>query len=208
MRFTLTAWFAICCAAIGLFAPVVAGEALPAEPLPAPPPALDASPVPPKPSEPSEPAAEAESGPFDDKLIAAWESEEMKAVDGVPMEKLSFPIDHFSDGTVRAQFYADRALIPNDENAFVRADGVRIELYDERGKVVGYYIADHSIFDRVTRVGYSEGKVRIEYWAPVRNIRIDGRNMQWNLATRDAKILVDPVVTMAPVMQELEGAFK
>ena len=132
----------------------------------------------------------------------------MDVPDSVPMEKLSFPIDHFPDGSVRAQFYAERALIPNDENAFVRAEKIRIELYDERGKVVGYYIADHAIFDRVTRIGYSEGNVRIEYWAPERNIRIDGRSMQWNLATRDAKILADPVVTMAPVMNELEGAFK
>lgn len=142
------------------------------------------------------------------ELIAAWRSEEMDEAGGMPMEQLSFPIDHFDDGTVRAQFSAQWALIPDDEDAFVRARGVCIELYDEDGKVVGMYIADNCIFDRTTRVGYCEGPVRIEYKAPGRNIRLDGVDMQWSLATRNAKILSEPRLVMSEIMGELGGAFK
>lgn len=145
---------------------------------------------------------------IDRELVAAWQSEEMKEADGVPMEQLSFPIDHFEDGTVRAQFSARWALVPNDEDAFIRAKGICIELYDESGSVVGMYLAENCIFDRTTRVGYCEGPVRIEYKAPERNIRLDGVNMQWNLATRNAKILSEPKLVMSDIMGNLGKAFR
>lgn len=145
---------------------------------------------------------------IDRELIDAWQSEEMKEADGVPMEQLSFPIDHFEDGTVRAQFHARWALVPNDEDAFVRARGICIELYDESGNVIGMYIAENCIFDRTTRVGYCEGPVRIEYKAPDRNLRLDGANMQWNLATRNAKILSEPRLVMSEIMGNLGKAFR
>lgn len=141
-------------------------------------------------------------------LMEAWRSDGTNETGGMPMEQLSFPIDHFDDGTVRAQFSARWALIPDDENDFVRAKGVCIELYDESGNVTGMYIADNCIFDRTTRVGYCEGPVRVEYKAPGRNIRLDGQNMQWNLATRNAKILSEPRLVMSEIMGELGGAFK
>lgn len=156
-----------------------------------------------------EAAAERLSGrDIDSELIAAWQSEEMKEADGVPMEQLSFPIDHFEDGTVRAQFSAKWALVPNDEDAFVRARGICIELYDESGNVIGMYIAENCIFDRTTRVGYCEGPVRIEYKAPDKNLRLDGENMQWNLATRNAKILSEPRLVMSEIMGNLGKAFR
>ena len=142
------------------------------------------------------------------RLITEWDAGEMDESDGVPMEDLSFPVDHFDDGTVRAQFFAKWALMPNDQNAFVRAKGVVIELYDEQGRMNGYYRAEKCIYDRATQTGYSEGKVRMEYHAPDRNIRIDGYDMQWNLATRNAKILREPVVVMSEIMGQLGGAFR
>jgi len=156
------------------------------------------------------PAAEAETpeGRIGEALMAAWKNGDADDPEGVPMEGLSFPIDHFEDGTVRAQFSAKWAILPSDEAAFVRAKGVYIELYDEDGKVIGIYVADNCIFDRTTRVGYCDGTVRMEYKAPGRNIRLDGIGMQWNLATRDAKILSEPKVTMSGIMGELGGAFR
>ncbi len=142
------------------------------------------------------------------RLVSEWDSDEMDEADGVPMEDLSFPVDHFDDGTVKAQFFAKWALMPNDPNAFVRAKGVVIELYDEQGRMNGYYKAENCIYDRTTQTGYSEGKVRMEYHAPDRNIRIDGFDMQWNLATRNAKILRQPVVTMSEIMEKLGGSFR
>ncbi len=145
---------------------------------------------------------------IDSRLMAAWSMGEAEAGEAVPMEGLSFPIDHFDDGTVRAQFSAEWALIPDDPAAFVRAKGVCIELYDEHGAVQGIYIADNCIFDRATKIGYCEGRVRMEYNAPGRSIRLDGQGMQWNLATRGAKILAEPKLVMSEVMGELGGAFR
>lgn len=143
-----------------------------------------------------------------EELARNWASSDMNTGEGVPMENLSFPVDHFPDGTVRAQFKADKAFIPDDENAFVKASGVIIELYDEKGGLMGAYFAESCIFDRSTRTGYCEGKVRIEYRAPGRNIRVDGDGMQWDLVTRNAKILANPKITMAEIMPEIGGAFK
>lgn len=145
---------------------------------------------------------------IDDELAQAWRLGGGSSEAALPMENLSFPIDHFEDGTVRSQFSADWALVPEDENDFVRAKGVYIELYDESGNVIGFYMAENCIFDRATRVGYCEGKVRIEYRAPDRNIRLDGIGMQWDLVSRNAKILLEPVLTMSEVMGELGGAFR
>lgn len=153
-------------------------------------------------------AGDAVAESVNSRLIAAWSMGETEAGEAVPMEGLSFPIDHFDDGTVRAQFSAEWALIPNDPAAFVRAKGVCIELYDEQGAVQGIYVADNCIFDRATKIGYCEGPVRMEYQAPGRSIRLDGRGMQWNLATRDAKILAEPKLVMSEIMGELGGAFR
>lgn len=145
---------------------------------------------------------------IDDELAAAWRLGSGPEGAAMPMDDLSFPIDHFDDGTVRAQFSAKWALLPEDENAFVRARGVVIELYDEAGDVIGFYMAENCIFDRATRVGYCEGPVRIEYRAPGRNIRLDGVGMQWDLVARDAKILSEPTLVMSEIMGELGGAFR
>lgn len=153
-------------------------------------------------------AADAAARRIDEELAAAWKLGSGPAGAAMPMDDLSFPIDHFDDGTVRAQFSAKWALIPEDEDDFVRAKGVVIELYDEAGDVIGFYMAENCIFDRATRVGYCEGAVRIEYRAPGRNIRLDGKEMQWDLVARDAKILSEPVLVMSEVMGELGGAFR
>lgn len=145
---------------------------------------------------------------LEDQLVVAWRTKDTEKTDGIPMENLSFPIDHFEDGSVRAQFRSKFVLLPNDENAFVRAEGMQIELYDEQGAVMGYYIADNCIFDRATRTGYCEGPVRVYFKAPDQTIRLEGTNMQWNLASRDAKILISPKVTMAGIFNELGEAFR
>ena len=153
-------------------------------------------------------ADEEEVRRIDDELVSAWRLGGGSAGAAMPMEDLSFPIDHFEDGSVRAQFNADWALVPDDEDDFVRAKGIRIDLYDEEGNVIGCYVAENCIFDRATRTGYCEGPVRIEYKAPGRNIKLEGMGMQWNLATRNAKILSEPILVMSQIMGELGGAFR
>lgn len=153
-------------------------------------------------------AADETARRIDEELAAAWRLGSGPVGAAMPMDDISFPIDHFDDGTVRAQFHAKWALIPEDEDDFVRAKGVVIELYDEAGNVIGAYFAENCIFDRATRVGYCEGAVRIEYKAPGRNIRLDGRDMQWDLVARDAKILSQPVLVMSEIMGEIGGAFR
>lgn len=137
-----------------------------------------------------------------------WASSDMNTGEGVPMDDISFPVDHFPNGTVRAQFKAKKAFIPDDENDFVKAEGLVLELYDEHGGIQGYYIAEKCIFDRTTRTAYCEGRIRIEYRAPERTIRVDGDGMQFDLVSRNAKILANPKVTMQEIMGELKGAFK
>lgn len=139
---------------------------------------------------------------------AGWPPAAGDASRGIPISGLSFPVDTFPDGTTRARFNAEKAFLPEDEDDFVRADDVLIELYDEDSSILGYFIAEKCVYDKSTCVGYCEGAVRIEYRAPERTIRIDGTNMQWNVGARNVKILTSPKVTMSEIMRGLGDSFK
>ena len=140
-------------------------------------------------------------------LIDAWKDVE-NAEDATPLHKVSLPIAHYPEGNVRVQFHAEEALLPKDENAFLRAKDIDMEMFAppaQGGRVEGIFKAHNCIYDRVLRDGYCEGWVRLQY----RNVKIVGTNMTWNLDTRKVKITGGALVTIENgLMKGMGGAFR
>ena len=137
------------------------------------------------------------------ELIAAWGN-----VDGlegaIPLEDVSFPLVSYPDGSVRVQFKAAHALLPQDEKAYVRGKGIHMEMFEPGGLMSGLFRSDNCIFDRATRTGYCEGRVRVQY----QNVKITGTNMVWDLETRNVKVLSGARVIVNRFMSNLGSVFK
>ena len=140
-------------------------------------------------------------------LIDAWKDVE-NVEDATPLHKVSLPISHYPEGNVRVQFKAEEALLPKDENAYLRAKDIFMEMFAppaQGGVVEGIFKADNCIYDRVLRDGYCEGWVRLQY----RNVKIVGTNMTWNLDTRKVKISGGALVSIENgLMKGVGGVFK
>jgi hypothetical protein len=140
------------------------------------------------------------------KLIDAWQDVE-NVGDATPLHTVSLPISHYPNGEVRIQFKAKEALFPKDENAYLRAKNVYMEMFSpmaQGGRVEGIFMSDNCIYDRVLHDGYCEGWVRLQY----RNVKIVGTNMTWNLDTRKAKITGGSQVTIENgLLKGLGGIF-
>ena len=141
------------------------------------------------------------------RLIEAWKDVE-NVGDATPLHQISLPVAHYPEGNVRVQFMAEEALLPKDENAYLRAKDIYMEMFaplSEGSKVEGIFKANNCIYDRVLRDGYCEGWVRLQY----RNVRIVGTNMTWNLDTRKVKITGGSQVTIENgMMGGLGSAFR
>ena len=136
-------------------------------------------------------------------LVEAW-SEVENTEGAIPLETVSFPLTTYPDGSVRVQFKADHALLPQDEKAFVRGKGILMEMYEAGGEMSGIFMSTNCIFDRVTRTGYCEGWIRVQY----QNIKITGTNMVWDLETRNVKVLSGARVEVNRFLTDLGKAFK
>lgn len=136
------------------------------------------------------------------RLSKAWDLGESK--DAIPLEDTTFPIAHYPGGNVRAQFKADKAFLPPDDDDFVRAYGVTVEMFSEKGLFEGVFRALNCIYDRSTRSGYCPGAVLILY----RNIEITGSNMVWHVENRNARILARSKVVLNRFSDGMKGAFK
>ena len=136
-------------------------------------------------------------------LIEAW-SEVENTEGAIPLETVSFPLTTYPDGSVRIQFKADHALLPQDEKDFVRGKGILMEMYEPGGMMSGIFMSTNCIFDRVTRTGYCEGWIRVQY----QNIKITGTNMVWDLEAQNVKVLSGTRVEVNRFLTDLGKAFK
>ncbi len=136
-------------------------------------------------------------------LMEAWG--DVDGLDGaIPLEDVSFPLMSYPDGSVRVQFKALHALFPQDEKAYVRGKGIHMEMFEPGGLMSGIFRADNCIFDRATRTGYCEGRVRVQY----QNVKITGTNMVWDLEARNVKVLSGARVVVNQFMKNLGGVFR
>ncbi len=136
------------------------------------------------------------------RLIEAWQ--EAGSSGAMPVKEMTLPVAHYDDGTVRALLRAKEALIPPNDKGPVRARGVVVEMFSEKGLFEGVFIADKLFYDRNTNDSYCEEAVRLEW----RDIKITGSNMVWNLETRNAKILSHPKVELNRFMEGIGEAFR
>ena len=136
-------------------------------------------------------------------LIEAW-SEVENTEGAIPLETVSFPLTTYPDGSVRIQFKAEHALLPQEEKDFVRGKGILMEMYEPGGVMSGIFMSTNCIFDRVTRTGYCEGWIRVQY----QNIKITGTNMVWDLEAQNVKVLSGARVVVNQFLTDLGKAFR
>ncbi len=141
-------------------------------------------------------------------LFENWDEDTMVIGEGSPIENLSFPVNYYDDGTVRAFFKARKAFVPDDPKLTIRAIDVEIIQNDTNGRQAGIIVAKKCAYLRREQLGYSEGEVRLFARAPDKAIVLCGTNMVWDLVKQNVRISVSPKVTMAPIMNELGDAFR
>jgi len=105
------------------------------------------------------------------------------ATTGSPVENLTLPIEHYDSGRVRAVLRAERATVAAD--GFVRAEGVRIELFDEVGGREGHLAAERCLFNREEKRGYCRGEVVLVR----REVELSGRDLYWSVPQQRVVIL-------------------
>lgn len=136
-------------------------------------------------------------------VIRAWH-EGAPPADAIPLEGVSFPLSSYPDGSVRIQFKAAEAFLPQDPKEYVRGNGIYSELFRVDGSLEGVFVADNCIFDRAERAGFCPGQIRLQY----RNLKITGTNMVWDIQAQDVKITDGARVTVNRLMGGLGKAFR
>ena len=125
-------------------------------------------------------AAEAPPPEWTD-LAAAFDAGAAAA--GSPVDNLTLPLDHYDSGRVRAVLRAERATVAAD--GFVRAEGVRIDLYDEKGGNDGQLTAERCLFNREEKRGYCRGGVALVR----REVELSGQGLYWSVPRQRVVIL-------------------
>jgi len=90
-------------------------------------------------------------------LAKSWAG--VKAKMAAPVENLSIPLEYYDSGLVKARLFAVKAQIFT--NGLVFATGVRVNLYNEKGKPNGFLKAEDCLFDRNESHGYCRGAVEV-----------------------------------------------
>lgn len=105
------------------------------------------------------------------------------AEDGLPIENLRLPIDHYPDGTIKTQLKAVFARVP--PSGAIVASNVVVELFREDASLDAVIRAEKCRYDKEKRIAESESAIRIE-----RNgVIISGQGFEWNGAKERVRIL-------------------
>lgn len=115
------------------------------------------------------------------ELAGRWESAKQAMIE--PAENIILPLDHFSNGRLRAQLRAGKAQIFADGLIF--AEDLTVEMFDEEGRADGMLKAEGCVFDRSKKHGYCEGNVSMEKDGD----RLSGRGMYFSFEGQFIKIL-------------------
>lgn len=116
-------------------------------------------------------------------LMEKWPAS--KAAMTAPIENLTLPVNHYSDGRKRIVLVARRAQILSE--TLVYAEGVRLEMLTPDGKSDGVVLADDCLLDQATKRGYCRGKVDVTKGTD----HILGRGMMFSGDDQFIKILAE-----------------
>jgi len=114
-------------------------------------------------------------------LAKSWAEVKSKMV--APVENLSIPLEYHASGLVKARLFAVKAQIFT--NGLVFATGVRVNLYNAKGKPDGFLKAEDCIFDRNESHGYCRGAVEVDKGTDL----IKGVGMYFSISNEFIKIL-------------------
>ena len=106
--------------------------------------------------------------------------------EGMVMEDMRIPLDHFDDGRIRAQLHAKQASMK--ARGVIEATSVTVEMFSgETGEVETLIKAESCSYDRERETLTSDTRVMMTR----AGMKISGRGMSWSRATEQVRILSD-----------------
>lgn len=126
-------------------------------------------------------------------------AEEPESVD-YPVKNLRVPIDHYEDGSVKVQLFAEGARVKRKDETELK--GVRVEFYTKGGLIDATVSAEKCVYHSRLRAVMSEDRVRIEK----QGIIITGRRFEWHSEDETFEILNDARVEFARSVRKQDGS--
>lgn len=114
--------------------------------------------------------------------LAALQAAPLEGV--VPVRNIRLPVDHHSNGRVKALLVAQEAWI-HPSNTVLRASRVEVRHLSEKGRVEGVLKAESLVVDRTARIGRAFGAVAIQH----EQMQMKGEGALFDLQARYVRIL-------------------
>jgi hypothetical protein len=100
-----------------------------------------------------------------------------------PAEDVLFPIENYPNGTAKIRLRAKRGQMFPD-TGFIWAEDIRVEQFDEEGKLTGSLVAENCVVDRKTKTGWVEGNAKMTYG----DSAVSGRGIYFSFTREFIKI--------------------
>jgi hypothetical protein len=100
-----------------------------------------------------------------------------------PAEDVLFPIENYPNGTAKIRLRAKRGQMFPDTD-FIWAEDIRVEQFDEQGKITGSLVAENCVVDRKTKTGWVEGSAKMTYG----DSSVSGRGIYFSFTREFIKI--------------------
>ena len=116
-----------------------------------------------------------------------------------PVENVTLPLDRYEDGTIKTQLVAGKAK--PSENGGWEGTNVRIEFYDETGKIECTVTADDCRYNTETGTARSDANVCVDRG----DVVITGTGFEWDSKSEKVKILNNVRVIMKDEANLMKG---
>lgn len=101
---------------------------------------------------------------------------------GYPIKNLRVPIEHYADGRVKTQVFAEGAkAVRQDETELLKA---KVELYTIDGSVDASFFAEHCMFHSSIKAVMSDSSVRLQKAGMI----MTGRGFEWKSLSQEFEI--------------------
>jgi len=104
----------------------------------------------------------------------------------LPVKGVRFPVEHYADGTVKMEFYAEQAFIDAD-NQNVDATGIKVLMFNENGQEDGLILATNCFYSKATNLLTSADAIFFKK----ESTTVTGIGYELNIKSNKFKILND-----------------
>jgi lipopolysaccharide export system protein LptC len=104
----------------------------------------------------------------------------------LPVKGVRFPVEHYADGTVKMELYADQAFIDAD-NQNVDATGIKVLMFNENSQENGLILATNCFYSKATNLLTSADAIFFKK----QSTTVTGIGYELNIKSNKFKILND-----------------